>query len=169
MNKTRLFTRPWEQPELTHENRLPARATLIPYKTTAQALSCKREKSPLFKSLNGSWKFKLVKNPEAAPANFFQPDASEKSYKAIEVPGNWTVQGYDKPHYTNKNMPFENNPPFVPDDNPTGLFRKEFTVPKEWKNRRTVIHFGGVESMFYLYVNGQQVGMAKDCRLPFRI
>ena len=162
----RLLSRPWELPELTHINRLPARATLIPYRTTAQAFSCVREKSPWFKSLNGTWKFRLVGNPEAVPAGFFKPAASETGYRPIEVPGNWNMQGYDKPHYTNVQMPFENNPPYVPDDNPTGLFRKAFTVPAAWKGRRIVIHFGGVESMFYLYVNGQQVGMAKDCRLP---
>lgn len=161
-----LFARPWEQPELTHLNRLPARATLIPYKTNAQALTCTREKSSWIKSLNGSWKFRLVKNPEAVPSTFPQPKASERGYKPIEVPGNWTMQGYDKPHYTNVQMPFENNPPFVPDDNPTGLFRKSFTIPREWKGRRVVLHFGGVESMYYVYLNGSQVGMAKDCRLP---
>jgi beta-galactosidase len=167
MSTTNFFTKPWEQPELTHENRLPARATLIPYKTTTQALSCKREKSPFFQLLNGLWKFKLVENPESAPVNFFQSDdGSERGYKDIEVPGNWTVQGYDKPHYTNKNMPFTNNPPYVPDDNPTGLFITEFTIPSHWKNRRIVIHFGGVESMHYIYVNGRPVGMAKDSRLP---
>lgn len=167
MKTESLFTRPWEQPELTHLNRLPMRATLVPYETTAQALSFNPGKSPWYKSLNGSWKFRLVKNPEAVPANFFQPAASESGFKPITVPGNWTMQGYDKPHYTNVQMPWKNDPPFVPqDDNPTGLFRRKFTVPKEWKNRRIVLHFGGVESVLYLYVNGHQVGMSKDSRLP---
>lgn len=166
MQTAKLFSRPWEQPELTHLNRLPARATLIPFKTAAQARTCSREKSPWFRSLNGEWKFKLVENPEATPTTFLKPTASEASYRPIEVPGNWTVQGYDKPHYTNVQMPFKNEPPYVPDDNPTGLFRKSFSIPEEWQGRRIVIHFGGVESMYYLYVNGQQVGMAKDCRLP---
>lgn len=167
MTTVSLFTRPWEQPELTHLNRLPMRATLVPYETTAQALSFNPGKSPWYKSLNGSWKFRLVKNPEAVPANFFQPAASESGFEPITVPGNWTMQGYDKPHYTNAQMPWKNDPPFVPqDDNPTGLYRRTFTVPKEWKNRRIVLHFGGVESVLHLYVNGHQVGMSKDSRLP---
>ena len=166
MNARELLARPWEQPELTHLNRLPARAALLPYKTSAQALSCERKKSPWYRSLNGSWTFKLAKSPESVPGNFFKPNASEAGYKPIEVPGNWTVQGYDRPHYTNAQMPFKNDPPYVPDDNPTGLYRKTFTIPKDWKGRRTVLHFGGVESMYYVYVNGQQVGMAKGCRLP---
>ncbi|MDT8389053.1 MAG: glycoside hydrolase family 2 TIM barrel-domain containing protein [Lentisphaeria bacterium] len=164
--KRRLFPRPWEQPELTQLNRLPARASLIPFKTISQALSHDRDKSPWVQSLNGSWQFRLVENPERAPADFFAPGAGEGRYRSIQVPGNWTVQGYDKPHYTNIVMPFENNPPFVPDDNPTGLFRKKFTLPESWDGRRVVIHFGGVESMFYVYVNGRQVGMSKDSRLP---
>ena len=166
MTDQRLFSRPWEQPELISVNRLPPRATLFPFPTVPLALSGDRTLSPWYRCLNGYWQFKLVKNPEAVPPNFFKPDASEREYKPIEVPGNWTVQGYDKPHYTNAMMPFENNPPFVPDDNPTGLFRKKFTVPAEWKNRRIVIHFGGVESMLYVYINGHQVGMGKDSRLP---
>lgn len=166
MTKERLFSRPWEQPELTNLNRLQARATLLPYKTVAQARGGNREDSPWYKSLNGAWKFRLVKNPESVPSTFFQPKASEASFKPIAVPGNWTMQGYDKPHYTNVQMPWTNNPPFVPDENPTGLFRKSFTVPKEWKDRRIILHFGGVESVLYVYVNGQQVGMSKDSRLP---
>lgn len=162
-----LFTHPWEQPELTNLNRLPARATLVPYKSAAQALALVRERSPWFLSLNGTWKFQLVKNPETTPVDFFQPDVSEAAFKPIAVPGNWTLQGYDKPHYTNIQMPWKNEPPLVPaEDNPTGLFRKEFTLPKEWENRRIVLHFGGVESVLFLYVNGQKVGMSKDSRLP---
>lgn len=167
MTISSLFTRPWEQPELTNLNRLPTRATLIPYRTAAQALSLPRDKSPFYKSLNGSWKFRLVRNPESAPANFIMPDASESAFKPIAVPGNWTMQGYDKPHYTNVKMPWKNDPPFVPvDDNPTGLYRRKFTIPADWKNRRIVLHFGGVESVLYVYVNGHKVGMSKDSRLP---
>jgi beta-galactosidase len=167
MSTATLFTRPWEQPELTNLNRLPARATLVPFRTAAQALSLNCGKSPFYKSLNGAWKFRLVRNPEAAPANFFQPEASEAAYKPIAVPGNWTMQGYDKPHYTNVQMPWTNNPPFVPaDDNPTGLYRRKFTIPREWKGRRIVLHFGGVESVLFIYVNGHKVGMSKDSRLP---
>ena len=87
MTSTELFARPWEQPELTHLNRLPTRATLFPYETAAQARSLDPSKSPWYKSLNGSWKFRLVESPESAPSNFFQAGASEKLYKPIAVPG----------------------------------------------------------------------------------
>ena len=72
----------------------------------------------------------------------------------IAVPGNWTVQGWDRPHYTNIVMPFPQRPPDVPDDNPTGLYRTTFRVPREWKGRRVVLHIGGAESVVYAYVNG---------------
>ena len=153
-----LFSRPWEQPELTHLNRLPARATLIPYQTARDALSCDRSRSSWYTSLNGTWRFKLVKRPEAVPPEFAEADFKEAGFKPITVPGNWTMQGYDRPHYTNVQMPFKNDPPYVPDDNPTGLYRTVFTLPRAWNHRRIVIHFGGVESMFYVYVTaGRQV------------
>ncbi|MFU8779901.1 MAG: glycoside hydrolase family 2 TIM barrel-domain containing protein [Kiritimatiellia bacterium] len=166
MDQATLFSRPWEQPELTQLNRLPTRATLFPYATIQQAKAGKRALSPWYHSLNGQWKFCLVKTPESVPVDFFGIKASEADYQSIAVPGNWTLQGYDKPHYTNIQMPWSNRPPFVPaEDNPTGLYRRYFTVPGSWQGRRIVLHFGGVESMFYVYVNGALVGMSKGSRL----
>lgn len=162
-----LLGKPWEQPELTEINRLPARATLYPFQTVLQARTGDRERSPFYQSLNGQWKFRLVNHPERAPRDFMDAGFCEDDFDSIAVPGNWTLQGYDRPHYTNVQMPWKNDPPFVPSgDNPTGLYRKRFTVPASWKGRRVVLHFGGVESMFYVYVNGSFVGMSKDSRLP---
>ncbi|MBL4574560.1 MAG: DUF4981 domain-containing protein, partial [Opitutaceae bacterium] len=160
------FARPWEQPELTSLNRLPMRATLYPYAKASEALKGEYAKSPWFRSLNGSWDFKLYPRPEAVPAGVLKGRKEKVKWAPILVPGNWTMQGYDKPHYTNIVMPWKNDPPFVPDDNPTGVYRTFFQLPVSWKKRRTVIHLGGVESCYYLYLNGQQVGMAKDSRLP---
>jgi beta-galactosidase len=84
----------------------------------------------------------------------------------MPVPSNWTLEGYGRPQYTNVVMPFENDPPRVPDENPTGVYRCNFILPEGWRERRTVIQFGGVESCFFLYVNGAFVGMSKDSRLP---
>ncbi|MBT3274883.1 MAG: DUF4981 domain-containing protein, partial [Spirochaetales bacterium] len=72
----------------------------------------------------------------------------------------------DRPHYTNVTMPFPNKPPEVPDENPTGVYRLDFDLPEKWSERRIVLHLGGVESAYYLYVNGSEAGMAKDSRLP---
>jgi len=85
----------------------------------------------------------------------------------MPVPSNWTLQDtVDKPIYTNVQMPFENTPPLVPEENPTAVYRTTFDVPPAWKDRRIVIHFGGVESYYEFSVNGSFVGMAKDTRLP---
>lgn len=186
----------WEEPQLVEINRLQGRATLFPYSSEGEALSGDREQSTWFLLLNGSWYFKLYSSPqealgevpmseEAATAygdkgNKHEPSGDNQSaallqsgcssgkgdWGAIEVPGNWTVQGYDKPHYTNVKMPFENLPPRVPEDNPTGVYSRTFDLPAEWKERRTVIHFGGVESCFTLSVNGIFVGMSKGSRTP---
>jgi beta-galactosidase len=155
----------WELPELTEINRLPMRGTLFPAKTVAQAKSVNASKSPWVESLDGEWEFQYFENPEAAQkANLF--GKAKRGWRGIAVPGNWTTQGWDKPHYTNVQMPFENKPPVVPFENPTGVYRRTFTLPKGWAGRRTVIEFGGVESCYCLYLNGAFVGLSKDTRLP---
>lgn len=162
----KLFGKPWEQPELTNIGRLPMRATLYPFRDEKSALFLDRSKSPWVKSLNGKWKFKLYNRPEVVPNTALSKNYNDSKWDRILVPSNWTMMGYDKPHYTNHQMPFNNNPPFVPEENPTGVYRTEFTIPKVWKKRRTIIHFGGGESCYYVYLNGEQIGMAKDSRLP---
>ena len=156
--------KPWERPELTGLDVLPARATLFPFADAEAARNGNVAQNPLVKSLNGQWAFKLLERPEAAPDDFNAPDYNDRKWDRIAVPGNWTMQGYDRPHYTNVMMPFDNLPPHVPEKNPTGLYRTEFTVPQAWLKRRTIIHFDGVESVLFLYVNGRQAGMLKDTR-----
>ncbi|MCC5844181.1 MAG: beta-galactosidase [Verrucomicrobia bacterium] len=159
------FPRVWEIPELTEINRLPARASLFPFPDEAKALTRDPAKSKWVKSLDGSWAFDYFERPEAVPAGLVKRKPGAKTPE-IQVPGNWTVQGWDKPHYTNIQMPFENRPPLVPDANPTGLYRKVISVPKTWQSRRTVLHIGGAESVVLVYVDGTFVGMSSDSRLP---
>ncbi|MDJ0865199.1 MAG: glycoside hydrolase family 2 TIM barrel-domain containing protein [Myxococcota bacterium] len=158
--------RSWEQPECTGLNRLPARSPLVPFPDAERARRGEREDSPWFRPLDGRWRFRLVERPEAAPAEFVAPDLDDGDWDEIEVPGNWTTQGWDRPHYTNVVMPFDCEPPRVPDDNPTGLYRTRFALPDAWRDRRVVLHFGGAESVLYVWVNGQFLGMSKDSRLP---
>jgi len=161
------FSRLWELPEVTHVNRLPARATLHRFETISQARAGDPEASRWFCPLNGNWQFRLVANPAAVPQGFFAPDYRDDAFAPMEVPGNWMMHGYDKPHYTNAQMPFPNVPPCVPGDhNPTGLYRRTFDLPADWSGKRVVLHFGGVESVLFVYVNGHPVGMSKDSRLP---
>ncbi|MFP4379975.1 MAG: glycoside hydrolase family 2 TIM barrel-domain containing protein [Candidatus Sumerlaeia bacterium] len=154
----------WEMPELTNVGILPHRAHLAPFPDANTARTGENERSPLLKTLNGPWKFQLVSHPGESPRDFADKSFIDKDWDNIEVPGNWTVQGYDKPHYTNVMMPFENEPPHVPPNNPTGLYRKEFQLPAAWKKKRVVLHFGGVESVLAVWVNGHAVGIAKDSR-----
>lgn len=156
----------WISPETISLNRLPARATLFPFASAEDALQYTRESSPFYQSLNGDWEFHLADRPEAVNENFIAPDFDASSWAKLPVPSNWTMHGYDKPHYTNVQMPFRLAPPNVPNENPTGCYRTRFKVPKAWKNRRVVLHIGGAESVLYVWLNGQPVGMGKDTRLP---
>jgi beta-galactosidase len=89
-----------------------------------------------------------------------------RGWDTVDVPGLWTMQNYERPHYTNVVMPFAERPPRVPDANPTGIYRRRFSVPSHWRGRRIVLGFGGVEGALHVLVNGEPVGLAKDARTP---
>jgi beta-galactosidase len=142
-------SRSWENPELTSLNRLPPRATL--------------QRNPsLRRSLSGDWEFRLVGRPEEAPRAL----GLAHGWDAVPVPGLWTMQGYDIPQYTNVQMPFPNQPPHVPEENPTGIYCRSFTLPRDWGGRRVRLHFGGVEGVLHVLLNGSPVGLSKDSRTP---
>ena len=152
----------WKLPQLTGLNKLPPRATAYPSLSPEKALTMDRESSPWFLSLNGTWDFKILSRPEEAKDEIID----EISWKPIQVPGNWTMQGFGHPHYTNVVMPFTNIPPDVPEVNPTGIYRRTFRIPPSWDGRRIVLHFGGCEGVLYVYLNGRPVGISKDARTP---
>jgi beta-galactosidase len=156
----------WKLPEVTGIAKLPGRATLFPFPSEAAALDGDPAASPWVRKLSGKWKFSFHPRPEAVPADAVLPAASDTGWSDIQVPGNWNMQGWDRPHYTNVQMPFPNLPPDVPDENPTGVYRTRFDLPADWKGRRVVIHFGGVESVLFLYVNGMFIGLSKGTRVP---
>jgi len=157
--------RTWAMPEITSSGRLPMRSPLVPYPDLASARADIRDGSPWFRRLDGQWRFRLAHRPEDVPDNFADPALGDEGWDSITVPGAWTVQGFDVPIYTNVRMPFAGLPPEVPDENPTGLYRTTFRVPREWRNRRIVLHVGGAISVLYVYVNGVPVGLGKDSRL----
>jgi beta-galactosidase len=158
--------RSWEAPELLAVGRLPARTTTYPFPDAAAARTDDRAASPWFLPLDGQWRFRLVGRPEHVPPDVADPDLDEASWAAVAVPGCWTRQGHDHPHYTNVVMPFRTDPPQVPEDNPTGCYRRTFRRPAGWAGRRVVLHVGGAESVVYAWLNGAPVGMGKDSRLP---
>jgi len=152
----------WQLPQLTAINKQPPHATFHPFPTPAAALDFERHSSPWFISLNGTWDFILLPRPEAVTEEIIHTAA----WKPIKVPGNWTMQGFGHPHYTNVVMPFSNLPPGVSDDNPTGVYHRTFQLPEGWSGRRVVIHFGGCEGALFIYLNGHPLGISKDARTP---
>ncbi|MCB1142354.1 MAG: DUF4981 domain-containing protein [Leptospiraceae bacterium] len=173
----------WENPEIFGINKELPHSTLTPFASIEEAES---GSSRYLINLNGDWKFHFVQSPEERPIEFYKPDFNDSDWKTIPVPSNWQLQGYDFPIYTNMNVefarsgkmalphPFDKippyftflsgvNPPYIPyDNNPVGSYRTKFTVPDDWKERKTFIQFGGVKSAFYLWVNGKQVGYSQD-------
>jgi beta-galactosidase len=156
----------WRDPEQTGLHRLPARGSLIPFPDAETAREGERDASPWFLSLDGRWPFALFDRPENVPIETVATNFDDSDWSEINVPGNWTVQGFDRPHYTNVQMPFPLDPPDVPDENPTGVHRRHFEIPESWAGRRVVLHLGGAESVLYVHLNGTFVGMSKDSRLP---
>jgi beta-galactosidase len=172
----------WENPEIQGINRLPARGPLLPFADAESALRhviagpefAGADDCPFRLSLDGKWLFKLLDNPnddDGNAAGFDAPEWTAPAFNAgawdsINVPGTWTLQGFDKPHYTNVQMPFQATPPRAPEKNPTGLYRGSFTLPPEWAGQRVVLHVGSAESCCLVYVNGRFAGAGKDTRLP---
>lgn len=157
---------PWRDPEFLGLNRLPARSSLIPFPELETAATGDRERSAWFMSLDGDWSFAFFARPEEVPEEAVSAATECSGWATLSVPGNWTLQGFDRPHYTNVQMPFPETPPDIPDENPTGVYRREFEIPKPWYGRRIVLHFGGAESVLIVHVNGVFVGLSKDSRLP---
>ncbi len=160
----------WMNPELLQLSRLPMHSTFWSLENANRALelayfSVPDDKSPWIKSLDGTWDIAVYPNPQAVPLGVLE-DNLPSGFSSIPVPSNIQFFGHDTPWYTNVQMPFLHEPPFVPEENPTAVYRREFAVPLEWKNKRVVLHFGAAESVLFVYLNGQPVGMSKDSRLP---
>lgn len=157
----------WARPEQISVNRLPMRTTFHRFADDAAASTHDREQSKWFHSLDGSWDFRLADRPDAVTWDDVA-DGAGGDWQRIAVPGCWTMDPDvdDHPHYTNVQMPFSLDPPSVPEANPTGIHRTNFSLPRGWKSRRTVLHVGGAESCLYVFCNGRAVGMGKDSRLP---
>lgn len=157
-----------ENPNVFGENKEEPTAILIPYQSIDKALLRDYNLSSFYLSLNGKWKFDWKINPSLAPKDFYKKEFNDKSWKEIPVPSNWQMQGYD--HLMYRNIPMEfypYNPPYVPDDiNPTGFYRKKFNVPSNWKNRKIFLHFDGVQSAAFVWLNGKYVGYHEDGMTP---
>lgn len=157
----------WQSPTVNGLNRLPARATFDTFADEESAREAEREDSSWFQSLNGRWKFAWADRPDHAISDFQSANYDASSWDSIPVPSNWEMHGYGVPIYLNIPYPFPADPPHVPaEDNPVGHYRRSFAIPDNWDGMRVILHFGGVSSAYYVWVNGVQVGYSEDSRLP---
>jgi beta-galactosidase len=163
----------WQDPTIFSRNTERPHAILVPYSDEAAARKLNAKSSPFYKSLNGSWKFKWVQHPSQVPTDFFAPQAPTTNWDDLPVPSNWQVvagrenRPYDRPIFTNIKHPFPANPPLIEaDTNSVGLYKTTFDIPANWNSRDVILHFGGVQSACYVWVNGQSVGYHEDGMTP---
>lgn len=171
----------WENELMFERNKMDARVPTYSYESASDALEGDREKSRML-SLDGTWKFNFAERSEDRPVDFIEADYDGKGWDDIEVPSNWELKGYGQPIYSNITYPFTPNildstlkfdwkgplppvPPKIYRDNPVGSYFRDFDVPAEWKGQSVIIHFGGVSSAFYIWVNGKEVGYSQGSRL----
>lgn len=170
----------WENPQNLSQGREEARAFFVPFANRDEALKGKRQDSSLVIPLNGNWKFHWSPQPDQRPLDFYKPDFDVSGWKDIDVPSNWQMRGYGTPIYSNQHYTFVRNWPRVmsqpltaleqsyttprTEPNAVGSYRRDIELPADWDGRRVFIQFDGVDSFFYLFVNGQKVGFSKDSR-----
>lgn len=168
----------WEDETMFAEHKEPGCATYIPYMTEQEMLSDKDfyrtpwlySQSSTFELLNGNWYFHFVPEPSQRPESFYKEDYDISSWETIPVPSNWEMQGYDRPIYANVEYPHANTPPYIEarkgfNDgganygiNPVGSYVRFFDLPAGWEKQRTFIHFSGIYSAAFVYLNGEYVG-----------
>lgn len=183
----------WENQHVLYINREPMHVPWGAYANEDEAIACDRRSSAFVRVLDGEWKFKLVDDPDQVPEEFSTEDFECSDWGHIKVPGNWELQGYDYPIYTcqiypfkvdnpeethvlepggnarelvNRNLNYNLKPPYVSRHNPTGCYKTTFEIIRDWDNREVFLSFEGVESAFYLWVNGEKVGYSQDSKLP---
>ncbi|MCM2369751.1 glycoside hydrolase family 2 TIM barrel-domain containing protein [Aporhodopirellula aestuarii] len=167
----------WENEQVIGINKLPPRATALPFPDRDAALKATPEATPYYQSLNGPWKFHWSKDPSERPVDFYRNEFDVTGWDDIPVPSNWQLQGYGVPVYTNMKYPFHIDPPRVMGEppahytnfsqrNPVGSYRREFSIPESWDGRKIFVQFDGVDSAFYLWVNGTKIGYSQGSRTP---
>ena len=155
----------WENIKIDGVNRLDARAHFMSFPTKEMATLGENKYTHNFKNLNGMWKFLFLDAPEYSPEGFYRLGFDTSNWNDIEVPGNWQLQGYGKMHYSDLWYNFPINPPYVPTENPTGIYKREFFIDQSWMGNKVILKFNGVDSAFNLWINGQEVGYSKGARI----
>ncbi len=157
----------WENPEMFQQNREQARATFFTFSSKEKALVNDINNAEYIKCLNGKWKFDYVGKASERSLDFFKPEFDNSKWDDISVPGNWELNGYGRPNYTNIIYPFVKDQPRIADDySPVGSYVTYFELPQNWDGREIYIQLGAVKSGFYIWLNGQKVGYSQDSKLP---
>jgi beta-galactosidase len=166
--------RDWENQAVFSRNKEKTHAIMTPVTTAEEAKTSTYGKSPRIQSLNGMWKFNWVPTPESRPTDFYKDSYDCSQWAEIKVPSNWEMKGYGTPLYVNITYPFNaTKPPKVtlepPKDytsfkerNPVGSYKRTFDLPAGWEKQQVLLHFDGVASAFYVWVNGEKVGYSED-------
>lgn len=168
----------WENQKIIGVNKEAAHSTFTPFASVAElksdpAYQCPwlDSKSSRISSLNGKWSFHWSPSPDKRPKDFFKTSFNVSDWAKIDVPSNWEMLGYGTPIYTNVTYPFRNNPPFIQpqrhytvdkEPNAVGSYRRQFSLPADWQGKEIFIHFDGVYSAFYVWVNGKKVGYSQN-------
>ncbi len=161
----------YDQRGIFQVNRIKAHTSFLSFNTVDDAFYRKQDKSTSTVSLNGTWKFNFVTTPHDRNTEFFKNDYDVSAWDDIEVPSNWQTKGYDVPKYTDTRLPWEGveTPPLGVSPtiyNPVGSYKRDFTVPSNFDDKEVFVSFQGVESAFYLWINGQYVGYSEDSYTP---
>lgn len=167
----------WKNERIYAINKEEGRATFIPFANSeemkadpAYTRPWERTRSSRYLLLNGNWKFNWVKQPSERPVDFYKTSYDVSGWKEIPVPSNWEMHGYGTPIYTNITYPIRNNPPFIQgqrgytvekEPNAVGSYRREFALPADWKDKEVFIHFDGIYSAAYVWINGKKVGYSQ--------
>lgn len=156
----------FENIDLLHKNRLAPRTCFVSYINEEEAMYGDKKYSYGYSLLNGSWDFKFLESQEYTQPGFEQVNfEKDASWNTVQIPHNWQIDGYGKMHYSDLWYNFAIRPPYVPSHNPTGLYRREFTIDQENLKERIIIRFHGVDSGFHFWINGQEAGFSKGARL----
>jgi beta-galactosidase len=151
----------FEDPNTLHIATRDNRAYYIPYPINEGTLSQDRTHSKRFQLLNGQWNFKYFNSIYDVTDEFYKTEFDSSSFNKIPVPAVWQNYGYDRHQYTNKKYPFPYDPPFVPTENPCGAYIRQFEIHSSFEAMRKYLNFEGVDSCFYLWINGQFIGYSQ--------
>jgi len=140
---------------------------VVPYSTGAEALAGNRDNSKWIMMLNGPWKFHYANTPEQSPAGFYMTEFNDRSWNSIPVPSNWEMQGYGDPIFRNISTSFRPDPPRVPREyNPTGSYRRTFTLPPAWQGREVFLRMEKTASASFVWINGKEAGYNEGAQEP---